>query len=229
MSAATRRPDEPVGKFAIMATWMRAHGPRLALELGINFALPLVIYDRAAPHLGDVKALLASSVPPILWTFAEFARRRRVDAWSVLVLAGIALSLLAFFGGGSARFLQLRENMVTALIGFAFLGSVAIGKPLIFLLARAGLARKSPDEVAAFDAKRDLPGFRKTMTIMTLVWGFGLTAAAAIACVLVYALSIHEYLLVSPFVGNGMIAALALWTVWYRRRAQNRISRQPRH
>ncbi len=209
-----------------LATWLRRNGPHLALELAVNFALPLAIYDRAAPRLGDAGALLASSAPPILWSLAQFARRRRIDALSVLVLAGIALSLLAFVGGGSARFLQLRENMVTVLIGLVFLGSAAIGRPLIFMLARAGLARRTPEEVAAFEAKRDLPRFRRVMTLMTLVWGFGLVGAAVLACVLVYTLSIHDYLIVSPFVGNGTMAALALWTVWYRRLAQRRAAEQ---
>jgi hypothetical protein len=194
----------------------------LAIEAGINFGLPILIYDRVALHSGDVVALMASSLPPLLWSLAEFVRRRRVDALSVLVLAGIALSLLAMLGGGSARFLQLRENLVSALIGLVFLGSAAIGRPLIYQLARAGLARKSPDEVAAFEAKRDMPHFRRVMTIMTLVWGIGLLASSALACVLVFALSIHDYMIVSPFVGYGSMGALGLWNVWYRRRAQRR-------
>jgi len=194
----------------------------IAVEAVINFGLPLLIYDRVAPHYGDVVALMVSSLPPMLWSLAEFVRRRRVDTLSILVLAGIALSLLAMLGGGSVRFLQLRENLVTALIGLVFLGSAAIGRPLIYQLARAGLARKSPGEVTDFEAKRDMPRFRRVMTIMTLVWGTGLLASSALACVLVFTLSIHDYMLVSPFVGYGSMGALALWTVWYRRLAQRR-------
>lgn len=197
----------------------------IAIEAGVNFGLPLLIYDRVAPHSGDAVALIASSLPPMLWSLAEFVRRRRVDALSVLVLAGIALSLLAMLGGGSAKFLQLRENLVSALIGLVFLGSAAIGRPLIYQLARAGLVRKSPDEVAAFEAKRDTPRFRRVMTIMTFVWGIGLLASSALACVLVFTLSIHDYMLVSPFVSYGSMGALALWTMWYRRVAQRRAAR----
>ncbi len=194
----------------------------IALEAGINFGLPILIYDRVALHSGDVIALMASSLPPLLWSFAEFIRRRRVDALSVLVLAGIGLSLLAMLGGGSAKFLQLRENLVSALIGLVFLGSAAIGRPLIYQLARAGLARKSPEDVAAFEAKRDTPRFRRVMTTMTLVWGVGLLVSSAIACALVFVLSIHDYMIVGPFVGYGSMGVLALWTMWYRRRAQDR-------
>ena len=116
----------------------------IVIELLVNFVLPYVIYARAEAAIGQVHALLAASLPPILWSVIEFARKRRIDAVSILVLAGIVLSLLAFFGGGSARFLQLRENLVTGLIGLAFLGSAAIGRPFIYQLARAGESAKIP-------------------------------------------------------------------------------------
>lgn len=122
------------------------------IELCVNVALPYFVYALAESHIGQVHALLAASLPPILWSAMEFAHKRRIDAVSLLVLAGIVLSLLAFFGGGSARFLQLRENLVTGLIGLAFLGSAAIGHPLIYHLARAGKLRESPAE--ANDLKR---------------------------------------------------------------------------
>ena len=101
---------------------------------------------------------------------------------------------------------------------FAIEAGVNFGlPPLIYQLARAGLARKSPSEVTAFEAKRESPRFRRIMVIMTLVWGIGLLASSAIACALVFTLSIHDYMIVSPFVGYGSLGALALWTAWYRR------------
>ena len=202
--------------------WLRGNGWRIGLELAVNFALPLLVYDYAQPYWGDVGGLLASSAPPILWSLAEFARHRRVDALSLLVLAGIVLSLLAFLGGGSAKFLQLRENLVSALIGMVFLGSAAIGKPLIYMLAKAGLARKSQAEAEAFAAKRDKAGFRRVMMIMTLGWGFGLAGSAVLSCILVFALSIRAYLIVGPIVGYATMGGLTLWTILYRRSAQRR-------
>ncbi|HEX5419075.1 MAG TPA: hypothetical protein VFY39_03680 [Gammaproteobacteria bacterium] len=59
-------------------------------------------------------ALMAASAPPIVWAIAEFARRRRIDALSILVLAGVGLSLLVYLSGGSVRVLQLREKLVTS-------------------------------------------------------------------------------------------------------------------
>ena len=202
--------------------FVRQHGAGIAVEVVINFALPFLIYDLARRDLGDVHALIAASGPPIVWSLVEFARKRRVDAVSMLVLAGIALSLLAFIGGGGARFLQLREKLVTALIGLVFLGSAAIGRPLIYQLARASMRRRSASEAAEFEARRDDLRFRRVMTTMTLVWGFGLVGEAAASAALVFQMSIGTYLLVSPVLGYGTMGGLSLWTFWYARRQRRK-------
>src|ERR1700742_1973971 len=127
-----------------IARWLRENGPMLVLDLAVNIVAPVLIYDRTHGAFGDVKALLLSSIPPLLWAVGGFIRNRRVDAIAIIAMAGIALSILAFFGGGSAQFLQLREKMVTLLIALAFLGSAAIGKPLIYPLPRATMAPETP-------------------------------------------------------------------------------------
>jgi intracellular septation protein A len=202
--------------------FVRERGLSVGLELLVNFILPFLIYNYGEKPLGQVHALMASSGPPIAWTIIEFARHRRVDALSMLVLAGIGLSLLAYLGGGSVRFLQLREKLVTVTIGLVFLGSAAIGRPLIYQLARATIQRRNPAELGDFEAMRDNVFFRRTMTVMTLVWGAGLVAEAAVAAVLVLTLSVRQYLLVAPVVGYGAMGVLSLWTFWYARRARRR-------
>lgn len=201
---------------------MRQHGPGIGLELVFNIALPFVVYDLGSDSLGKVGALMASSVPPILWSIYGFIRERRIDAISVLVVSGIALSLLAFAGGGGVKFLQLRENLVTGLVGLVFLASAAIGKPLIYQLARAGVRRRSPAELAAFEARKDDVRFQRTMALMTLVWGGGLVASCAANCVLVFSVSIKEYLLISPPIGYVTMGLLFGWTFWFARRAKRR-------
>ncbi|HTX49626.1 MAG TPA: VC0807 family protein [Caulobacteraceae bacterium] len=195
--------------------WVRANGLRTAAEVVVNFALPMLAYDFAKPHLGDTGALMAASAPPLCWTILEFARRRRVDALSLLVLTGIALSLLAFFGGGGVRVLQLREHLVTALVGLIFLGSLAIGRPLIYHLARARVRRVSPAELQRLESIQGSDVFRRTMTLLTLAWGIGLVAESALACALVFTLSIPQFLVVSPILGTGVTLALTAWTFWY--------------
>ena len=65
------------------------------------------------------------------------------------------------------------------------------------------MRRKSEDEAQEFEALQVHAGFRRTMTVMTLVWGFGLLADVAVSVVLVFELSIREYLIVNPILGYG--------------------------
>ena len=208
--------------FRGVGAFVRARGAGFSVEIGVNFVLPYFIYSYMAPGYGDVWALIASSVPPIVWSLAELVWHRRVDALSLLVLAGIVLSLLAFFGGGGVRMLQLREKLVTGLIGVGFLASAAVGRPLIFELACAGMARRGSGEVVRMHSLRDDVLFRRSMTVMTVVWGVGLIVDVAIGAVLVFFLTIKEYLVVNPIEGNGVLGVLGLWTFWYSRRARAR-------
>ena len=214
--------DDKTGLIPRILTYLRTNGAHVLVEALVNFILPFAIYSYAEAPLGDVRALLASSAPPIAWSLVEFARHRRVDALSVLVVAGIVLSLLAMIGGGGAKFLQLRENLVTGIIGLVFLGSALIGKPLIYQLARASMRRKSEGEAQEFEALQVHAGFRRTMTVMTLVWGLGLLANVAVSVALVFALTIRTYLIVGPIVGYATMGALTLWTFLYGQRARRR-------
>jgi len=214
--------DAKPGLIVRVAEYLRKNGLHVLLEALVNFILPFVIYAYAEAPLGEVRALLASSAPPIVWSLVEFARHRRVDALSVLVVGGIILSLLAMLGGGGARFLQLREKLVTGVIGLAFLGSALIGKPLVYEIARASMRRKSESEAQHFETLQANAGFRRTMTMMTMVWGLGLLVDVAIAVVLVFTLSIREYLIVNPILSYGTIGGLSLWSVLYGRRAKRR-------
>jgi hypothetical protein len=204
-------------KFALSKSSVAA-----VVEILANFLFPYLIYVKAEASIGQVHALMAASVPPILWSAIEFARKRRVDAISILVIAGIALSLLAFLGGGSVRFLQLRENLVTGLIGFVFLGSAIIRRPLIYQLARAGARRKSTSASERLERLQGNQRFRQTMTMMTLVWGFGLLAQTIAACALVFSMPIRDYLIVGPVVSYGAMALLAAWTFWFGQRQKKR-------
>jgi hypothetical protein len=214
--------EAKLGLIARITDYLRKNGVHILAEALFNFILPFVIYNYAEAPLGEVRALLASSAPPILWSLVEFARHRRVDALSMLVLCGIALSLLAMLGGGGVQFLQLREKLVTGAIGLAFVGSALIGKPLIYELALATKRRSSAGEAEEFEALQAYAGFRRTMMVMTWVWGLGLIADVAIGVVLVFMLSIREYLIVNPILGYGTMGALSLWTFLYGRRAQRR-------
>jgi len=208
-----------LSRLAQIGFYFRANGMKSGLEIVFNFILPFLIYSYGAGELGAAPALIAASAPPTLWAIIQFIRERKVDAISILVLAGIVLSLLAFAGGGGVKFLQLRENLVAGLVGLVFLGSAAIGRPLIYQLTRAGVRRRAADKVAIVEALRDDARFRAAMTTATLAWGVGLLAVSAAHCALVFMVSIRQFLLVSGPLSYATLGLLTAWTFWYVPRA----------
>jgi len=156
--------------------------PGFVLELAVNFLLPWLAYRFTLPHLGETGALIASAVPPIVWSLIELARFRRVDALSMMVLAGIVLSVAAMALGGSPRMLLLRESLVSGAVGVVFLLSLPMRRPLIFYLARATVAREMEGGGARFEKLwQERPALVSSMRLMTLVWGVGLTGARPFA------------------------------------------------
>ena len=214
--------DAKPGLIARITAYARKNGRHILVEALVNFVLPFMIYSYAEAPLGDGPgaARLVGAADPV-----EPDRVCAPPPARCAVGAGggrIALSLLAMLGGGGVRFLQLREKLVTGVIGLVFLGSALIGKPLIYQLARASMRRKSAAEAQEFEALQVHAGFRRTMMVMTLVWGLGLLADVAVSVVLVFVLSIREYLIVNPILGYGTMGALSLWSFLYGRRAKRR-------
>lgn len=174
----------------------------IGIEILVNVVLPWLVYIQTQPSLGRVHALMVSAVPPILWSVIQLIRKRRVDALSIFVVAGIGLSLLAFLGGGSYRFLELREHLTSAVMGLVFLGSVAIKRPLMIPLLRS-ITEGKPQ---AQDAKvQRLLGDRRWLTLLTLGIGLLLLAQTAVAVGLVFTLPVRDFLIVSPIVGYALL------------------------
>jgi hypothetical protein len=184
------------------------------VEILVNFVLPYFIYVKTNLLIGQVHALILSSLPPIVWTLARSVYSRKTDAVSLLVIFGIFLSLVAFIGGGSVRFVQLRQNLVTGLIGLIFLSSILFRRPLILPLARATILRSDSGDLQRLDALEAKQDFLRDMTMLTAVWGLGLLAETVAACILLYCMPMQEFLIVNPVVGYGAISGLLVWSLW---------------
>jgi hypothetical protein len=196
--------------------------PAFVLELAVNLLLPWLAYRLALPHWGETGGLIASAVPPVVWSLVELARFRRVDALSLIVLIGIVLSIGAMALGGSPRMLLLRESLVSGAIGVAFLLSLPMRRPLIFYLARATVAREVAGGAERIDALwNERPAFATSMRLMTAVWGVGLTSETALRSWMAWSWPVERFLVVSPFIGYGIYGALLVWTLWYRKTLRN--------
>lgn len=192
---------------------------RVAMDLIVNLFLPWLAYTLVAPRYGEFGALVASSIPPLLWSLLELAWHRRIDALSILVLGGIGLSVLAMALGGDARLLLIRESLISGLIGVAFMLSLLFKRPLVYFLARATVLRQNAEHGAAgFHAWWQIPAAQRAIRGITAVWGLGLTGEALLRTWLAWHWGPQRFLAIAPTLGYVIAGAMCLWTFWFVRR-----------
>jgi intracellular septation protein A len=176
--------------------------------------------------MSETAALMLSSAPPILWSIGQLIWNRKLDVLSLLVITGIALSLIATLLGGSPRLLLVRESFITGLFGLIFLGSLLFPKPLMFHIVKTTVSKQGMSE-EVFASRWSIPGFRFTFYPMTTVWGAGLLVEATLKIILAFTMPTGLFLVVSPIISYGLYFGLLAWSIWYgnqRRKAGERLA-----
>jgi hypothetical protein len=142
-------------------------------------------------------------LPPAIESVWSVIRKRKLDAISALVLAGIGVSLVLIALGGSERVLLLRDSLITSIVGVVIAISAVFPKPILYYLFRqvqGGEPKVGP------------------MRVLSVVMGLGLVVEMGVRTAMVYAMTTSRFLLVSPFVQYGLTGLLILWAVLYMRR-----------
>jgi hypothetical protein len=198
----------------------------VALDFLVNLGGPFLVYQLAAGHMSETAALILSSAPPILWSVGQLIWSRKLDTLSLLVIAGISLSLVATLLGGSPRLLLVRESLITGIFGLIFLGSLLFPKPLMFYIVKTTITKQGLSE-EAFASRWSIPGFRFTFYLMTVVWGAGLLVEATVKIILAFTMPTGLFLVVSPIISYGIYFGLLGWSILYgnqRRKAGERLA-----
>ena len=169
--------------------YLRTNARYLILEVLINGVLPYVVYSYAKPKLGDVNALLASMAPPLLFSIAEFVRKRR-DRYDLDLRDRSASCSRCSRSPAADRRSSCSCARISSPASSRSSSSVRrrFGRPLIYEFARASMLRQSAEKAAMFERLNENPRVRRMMTIMTLVWGGVLLLQTALACGLVFVL-----------------------------------------
>ena len=192
-----------------------------ALDLAINFLAPWFLYHLSRPHVDEAHAIMISAGAPAVWGLVQFARKRKVDAFSLLSLGGIALSLAILALGGSPKVLLVRESLIAGVTGVVFLVSALLRRPLMFALIRATLQSMPSGKGGMARAREEIelyagaPWFRQLMATMTVGFGvFGIAEMAA-RMALAFTLPTERFLLVAP-IARYVIAGIAVaWMYLY--------------
>lgn len=183
-------------------------------SIALNGVVPLLVYLLARPHLSsDVVALALAMAVPVVCTVAVFAWRRRLDAIGVIAVVTFGVALLVVLASGGNPFvLKLQEAVVTGPVGLVFLGSAALGKPALLMVAR--LLNRGATPPGA-DQRR-----RQVSTVLTAIMGATLVVHALALTVLALMLSTAQVLALSRLVGLSILGLGLVVLLTYRGRLQ---------
>lgn len=201
---------------------------RIAAEIVVSILVggvaPYVAYVLLRPTLAEVPALMIGAMFPAALELVSLARHRRLDPLSTLNLVALAVSVALVASGGSARFILIKESLVTGAIGVGFLASALLARPAHFYLSRQFMTGNLPERVARYNlAWEKVPYMHTVLRTTTVVWGAAFVIEVVVRLVLVFRLSTQQMLAVGPILFYAMLLAVIVWTVAYARRARPRV------
>jgi hypothetical protein len=112
------------------------------------------------------------------------------------------------------------------LVGLLFLSSLLWKRPIIFYLARQVMEAGGAERLAWWNGLWEHARFRRTMRVMTTVWGVGYVLEAAIRVVCALTLTPGTVVILSPIMGIGTTIGLILWTRRYGQIVRERAARE---
>jgi hypothetical protein len=191
----------------------------------LNAAIPLALYYLAKSFLAasDFEALAIAALFPLVSSLIEVARARRLNLIAILVLLGIAVSMVGIALGGDPRILLIRESFLTGALGIAcFVSLLLLPRPLMFYFGRQLATGGDPARIAEWEAQYQIPAARRVHRLITIVWGCVFTGEFLLRVVMVFTLPIPVVIAVSPFIFGGIVLGTITWTFAYGRRARDR-------
>ena len=190
-------------------------------SLLISGLAPVVSYVVVRPQVdSDVAALAIAWFIPVLWTLISSLWRRRLNVLGMVGVATYGLTLgISIFTTAGALPLKLHHALVGGVVGLVFLGSVAVGRPILLLVARR-VADNSRRQ-AAINRQLEGPGVRQSMTRLTQYIGVVALIDATLQAVLALSLPTSTFLVATTVVHIVVVAgavALALLLIALRLR-----------
>jgi hypothetical protein len=196
-------------------------------DLVIDAALPAIAYQVLSRHgVADVPALTAGAIFPAANIIRKFIATRSLDLVGAIVLVFIVIGVVSSLISGNVMFVLIKESFITGTVGLLFLSSLLWRRPIIFYFARQFAAGDDPERLAWWNGLWERARFRRTMRIMTTVWGVGYVLEAGIRVVFALILTPGTVVILSPIMGIGTTIILILWTRKYGRVVQERAMRE---
>ncbi|MCP3801983.1 hypothetical protein NLX83_22210 [Allokutzneria sp. A3M-2-11 16] len=165
----------------------------------------------------DWVALLAAVVISALRVVWSAVREHNLNPFAAYSLLSYGIGLAATFISGDARFLMLKDVILVAAAGIAFLVTAARGhRPLSVIVQQAWAPSRS---VEIYQAYQTNPDVRRRHRFSCTVAGLTLMAFAVVKTVLILLLPISVVVGLAPVIQLTTIGTLIAWNVRYFARA----------
>lgn len=192
----------------------------LALDLGLAIG---AYYLLRLFGVQEYTALLVATVVAGLRMVWVAIRSREFGIFSAFLMLVFALGLVLSLVSGSPIFLLIKESFGTGVVGLVFLGSIFVGRPLIYYAARRmtdGAGRQRLEE--SWQAR---PEMRRPFIMMSAVWGGGLLLEALARIPLVLVLPVDVMAGLSSGLFAAVMVILTVWNAAYVRRIRARVEK----
>ncbi|MDO4534543.1 MAG: VC0807 family protein [Clostridium perfringens] len=189
----------------------------------INSILPLVLYEFFMLYFSSLDALIIAITVPIFYNIYEVLKEKKVDAFGILMLASFGMGIGCVFLGGGEKFLLLKESFVTFILGFTFLITLLLKKPLVYyFILKFEPDRETFNETTLKELwKKDY--FKFSIKFMNLIWGIAMLLDATLKTILVFHVSVSVFLVASNLITYSVVGLTILWTIHYRNRLRTTV------
>jgi hypothetical protein len=191
-------------KSSVLRSWV---------TLVIDGVVPLAGYYVLRHYgVGLTAALAITSIVPALRVIWVGLRERSSEPLAMAVLLVTLISIPIALIGGSPRILLAKESIGTGPVGLwmiigALRGKGAMTEPYKAFLVRSGAAADAWERLVDEDA-----AFRRSVRMISVVWGVAMVAAFAVHLVLALALPIDTAVWATGLVIPGMVVVASIGT-----------------
>jgi hypothetical protein len=188
------------------------------LSILINGLMPFAIYKLLVPHFAaaSLTPLLAACAFPLLGLAFGLLRTRTVDAIAMIALFGITYSIVSILLATNVRWALIMGSTQGFLIAAAFFVSAAIGRPLLFYVARQFTTGADAGRQKRFAEVNEADGGRTFFTA-TMVWAVASFFLAGTNLWLAATLPPATYIVAVNVLNTSINIVLIAWTIRYIR------------